>query len=183
MACWSNDVNIENNLFDVGSGLQLPSAMNFAERSALEGNLFHKPDNACLGNLSYFMPVHNITQNTYYMTIQSAVTAANPSDLIECAEYIYNERVTVSKTLTIQGLSKTNCILEGTGLAGTGRGFLISNGITDVTIKNFTVQNFAGSNGNTDAGIYAIGGNNNLTVRSVILQNNVEEADSMQTVR
>jgi len=173
MACWSNDVNIENNKFDVGSGLQLPSAMNFAQRTALETNLFHKPDNSCLGNLSFFMPVHNLTQNTYYMTILAGVTAANPSDVIELSEYTFNERVVLNKTLTLQGVDKTNCKIDGTGLAGTGKGIQIDNGITGVTIKTLTVQNFAGSSGNADGGIYAIGGNNNLLIRSVIIQNNV----------
>ena len=107
------------------------------------------------------------------MTIQSGVTAANPNDTLECAEYTFNERVTVTKALTIQGVDKVNTVLTGTGLIGNGRGILVSNGITNVNIKNMTVQNFAGSNGNTDAGIYAIGGNNNLSVTNVIIQNNV----------
>ncbi|MEZ4823030.1 MAG: hypothetical protein R2942_11655 [Ignavibacteria bacterium] len=37
----------------------------------------------------------------------------------------------------------------------------------------YTIQNFAGANGNTDAGIYAIGGNDTFTVSNVIIQNNV----------
>ncbi|HMS35109.1 MAG TPA: right-handed parallel beta-helix repeat-containing protein, partial [Ignavibacteria bacterium] len=172
MACWSTDINVENNKFDVGSGLQLPSAMNFAQRSALEVGLYHKPDNSCLGNLTFFMPVHNLTQNTYFMTIQSAINSANSLDVIECAEYTYNERVTIDKTLTLQGLDKTNCKIDGTGL-GNGKGIQINNGITGVTIKHFTVQNFSGSSGNADGGIYAIGGNNNLLIRGVIIQNNV----------
>ncbi|MEZ4823031.1 MAG: hypothetical protein R2942_11660 [Ignavibacteria bacterium] len=65
------------------------------------------------------MPHHNITQNTYYMTIQAAVNAANPSDQIECAEYSYNERVTIDKKLSIEGVNKTNCVIEGAGLVGT----------------------------------------------------------------
>ncbi|MEZ4690468.1 MAG: hypothetical protein R3A12_09915 [Ignavibacteria bacterium] len=48
---------------------------------------------------------------------------------------IYTERVTVSKSLTIRGTDKTNCILEGASLAGTGRGILVSNGVKGVTIK------------------------------------------------
>jgi len=172
MGCWSVNLDIEDNRFDVGSGLQLPSAMNFAQRSALETALFHKVDNMCLGNLLYFLPVHNITQNTYYQTIQSSVAAANPNDVIECAEFTYNERVTIDKSLTLYGVDKTNCIVDGTGL-GMGRGIAVNNGITNVTIEKLTVQNFAGSNGNTDAGIYGIGGNNYLTVNNVVLQNNV----------
>jgi hypothetical protein len=79
-ACWSTDENIEyNNLFDVGAGLQLPSAMNYTQRTALETNLYHKPDNSCLGNLSFFMPVHNLTQNTYFMNIQPASQCSQSS--------------------------------------------------------------------------------------------------------
>ncbi|MEZ4690461.1 MAG: hypothetical protein R3A12_09880 [Ignavibacteria bacterium] len=97
MACWTENLNIENNKFDaIGSGLQLPAAMSFSERSAVEGNLYHKPDNACHQIL--LISCRFITlQNTYYMTIQAAVNAANPSDQIECAEYSYNERVTIDK--------------------------------------------------------------------------------------
>lgn len=102
MACWATDVNIENNKFDVGSGLQLPSAMNFTQRTVLETNLFHKPDNSCLGNLTFYLPVHNLTLNTYFMTIQSAINAANPTDVIECAEYTYNERVVIDRSITLQ---------------------------------------------------------------------------------
>jgi hypothetical protein len=169
-ACWSTDENIENNLFDVGSGLQLPSAMNYTQRSALETNLYHKPDNSCLGNLSFFMPVHNLTQNTYFMNIQPAVNAAVSGDIIECEEYTYNERVTIDKPLTIQGVNKTNCIVDGTGL-GIGKGIQINSGITNVSIKRLTVQYFKGSGGNADAGVYAIGGNDNLYLESVKIQN------------
>ncbi len=173
MACWATDVNIENNKFDVGSGLQLPSAMNFTQRTVLETNLFHKPDNSCLGNLTFYLPVHNLTLNTYFMTIQSAINAANPTDVIECAEYTYNERVVIDRSITLQGVNKTNCVINGSTFVTAGKGIQINNGVTGVTIKRFTVQNFIGLNGNADGGIYAIGGNNNLLIESVIIQNNV----------
>ncbi|MBK9321067.1 MAG: T9SS type A sorting domain-containing protein [Bacteroidetes bacterium] len=173
MACWTLDVDIQENNFDVGSGLQLPSAMSGAGRTTLETALHHKPDNACLGNLIYFYPVHNITQNTYYLTINSAIAAANAKDVIEAADGSYNERVVIDKSLTLQGASESGVILDGTGLVGTGKGITINNGITNVTIKKLTVQDYAGSNGNADAGIYGIGGNNNLTVQNVSLLNNV----------
>ncbi|MGB3076111.1 MAG: right-handed parallel beta-helix repeat-containing protein [Chitinophagales bacterium] len=173
MACWSQGYDIQNNKFDVGSGLQFPSAMNFTQRTALEGALFHKPDAACTGELIYFVPVHNLTQNTFYQTIQAAVNAATAGDVIEASEFTYNERVVINKSLTLQGVNESNCVLTGTGLVGTGRGILINNGVTDVTIRKLTVQNFAGANGNTDAGIYAIGGNSNLLVEHVTIKNNV----------
>lgn len=40
MACWNQDYDVRNNKFDVGSGLQLPTAMSFANRTALETKLF-----------------------------------------------------------------------------------------------------------------------------------------------
>ncbi|MBK8195611.1 MAG: right-handed parallel beta-helix repeat-containing protein [Lewinellaceae bacterium] len=173
MACWDQDIDIQNNKFDVGSGLQLPSAMNFSERTVLEAGLYHKPDASCTGLLIYIYPVHNLTQNTYYLTIQSAINAANANDVIECSEYTYNERVTIDKTLTLQGVNESNCVITGTGLAGTGKGITINTGVTGVTIQYLTVQNFAGSSGNADGGIYAVGGNNNLNVNHVTIQNNV----------
>jgi len=172
MACWALDMNIESNKFDVGTGLKLPTAMNFSERSSLEAGLFHKPDNACLGSLIFFQPVHNLTQNTYYQTIQSAINAANANDVIECSEFTYNEKVTIDKSLTVQGVDRANCVVTGTGFAAPAKGITINNAITNVTIQNLTVQNFAGSGGNSDGGIYAIGGNNNLIVNNVTIQNN-----------
>jgi hypothetical protein len=62
--------------------------------------------------------------------------------------------------------------LDGT-LVGNGKGITINNGITNVTIKKLTVQDYAGASGNADAGIYGIGGNNNLTVQNVSILNNV----------
>jgi autotransporter-associated beta strand protein len=173
MACWNQNYDIRNNRFNVGAGLQLPSAMNFTQRTALEGALFHKPDASCTGLLTYFLPVHNVTQNVRYYTIQEAITAANPNDVIECSEWTYNERVTINKSLTLKGVNEANCILTGTGLAGVGSGITINNGITGVTIKKLTVQNFAGSGPNSYAGIYAVGGNNNLTVEEVTIKDNV----------
>lgn len=57
MACWALDINIEKNTFDVGAGAQFPQFMNHAQRLALEAILWHLPDNPCLGELIYFVPV------------------------------------------------------------------------------------------------------------------------------
>ncbi len=173
MACWDQNINIQNNKFDAGSGLQLPLAMNFAERTALETKLTHKPDNSCLGLMTYFLPVHNLTQDTYTLTIQEGVNAANPGDVLECAQWNFNERVTIDRPITVQGVDSANTVINGAGLAGNGNGITINNGVTNVTIKKLTVRNFAGASGNANAGIYAIGGNNNLMVDSVSILDNV----------
>ncbi|MBL0052703.1 MAG: right-handed parallel beta-helix repeat-containing protein [Bacteroidetes bacterium] len=179
MACWDVNLNAQNNKYDVGAGLQLPIAMSFAGRTTLETKLNHKPDNACLGSLLYYLPVHNLNQNTYYLTIQEGVNAAVAGEVLECDAWTFNEHVIVDKSLTLQGVDSATCIITGTGFpagngtAGNGSGIVINNGITNVTIKKFKVQNFMGFNGNQDAGIYAIGGNNTLLVEDVTLLNNV----------
>ncbi|MBK6997917.1 MAG: right-handed parallel beta-helix repeat-containing protein [Lewinellaceae bacterium] len=172
MACWNQNYIIEHNNFDVGSGPQLPSAMSLAERANLEVGLFHKPDAACTGQLTYFYPVHNLTQNTFYLTIQSAVNAANPNDIIECSEWLYSEKVTINKSLTLQGVDEANCIIDGTGL-GNGSGITLTNGTTKVTIQGFTIRNHSGTGPNSFAGIYATGGNNQLTVEDCTIHSNL----------
>jgi hypothetical protein len=173
MACWDQNIDIQNNTFDVGAGLQLPVAMDAAQRTSLEAKLFHKPDAACTGLLTFFLPVHNITQNSFFETIQPAIAAAIANDVIELSEWTFNEVVTIDKSLTLQGLNadKSLQVINGTGL-GVKSGITINTGITGVTIKNLTVQNFTGVNGNSNAGIYAVGGNNNLTVTNVAMLNN-----------
>jgi len=173
MACWNQNLDIQNNKMDVGAGLQLPASMSFAQRTTLESKLTHKPDNSCLGLMSYFMPVHNLTQNTYYFTIQDGVNAANANDVIECAAWEFNERVVIDKSLTLQGVDSTNTILNGAGLSGNGNGITINLGVTNVTIKKLRVKNYTGLSGNANAGIYGIGENDNLLVDEVAIWNNV----------
>lgn len=52
-------------------------------------------------------PVHNITSGVNYCSIQAAVTAAAPNDVIEADAGNYNEAViTINKQLTIRGANK-----------------------------------------------------------------------------
>jgi hypothetical protein len=175
MACWAEDLDVQNNNFDVGSGLSLPQTMSAGDRTLLEDKIYHQPDANCLGLVTYFLPVHNLTQNTFYLTIGQAISVAAPADVLELAEWTYNEAVVIDKSLTLQGLDtdKSLQVIDGTGIAGTNSGIKINTGVTGVTIKNLTVQNFTGSDGNTHAGIYGQNGNNNLTIDNVALMDNV----------
>jgi hypothetical protein len=76
MACWEVDIDIRNNTFDVdlGSGQQLPPVMNHAERLALENILYHLPDNPCLGELIYFVPVEVMAKVFLQGPFDSAAT-------------------------------------------------------------------------------------------------------------
>ena len=118
--------------------------------------------------------VKNINTNETFATIQAAVDDSDTQDNheIAIANGTYNERVTLSKSLKLSGESKAGVILDGTGLAGTGSGIVINTGKTGVTIQNLSIKNYTGTSGNSHAGIYAVGGNNNLTVLHVVSSNN-----------
>ena len=138
---WSTNLNAVNNKFDAGNGLKLASALTAAERATLETKLFHKPDDAQLGLITYFYPVHNVTQNTDFPTIQSAVDAANAGDVLSAAAGTYDELVTVNKSLTIQGAG-TSSIVTYTGTAIPVPGSVTPT-LFKVTAANVTIQNFA----------------------------------------
>ena len=55
-------------------------------------------------------PVHNITTNLYYTTIQGAITVANSGNVIEVAPGTYTEQVTIPMSLTINGSGPTTII-------------------------------------------------------------------------
>ncbi len=126
-------------------------------------------------SVTYGTTVHNITQNTHFSSIQAAIndpsTLAN--DIIIIDSGTYNERVIIDKPLTLEGVDSAQVILSGSGLVGNGNGITINSGVTNVTIKKLTVMNYAGASGNTHAGIRAVGGNNNLLIDQVRIQDNV----------
>lgn len=103
--------------------------------------------------------------------IQENVNIGENGDVVLISTGTFSERVTVNKSLTLLGVDKASTIIDGTGL-GLGSGITLNNGITGVTIKNLAVQKFSGTNGNSHAGIYAIGGNDNLTVDAVAMLDN-----------
>jgi nitrous oxidase accessory protein NosD len=58
-----------------------------------------------------YPPVHNLTKDTWYTTIQAAIADANTSgDTIEAAAGTYDEQVVINKNLTLQGVGDTTII-------------------------------------------------------------------------
>ncbi|MFN8409354.1 MAG: right-handed parallel beta-helix repeat-containing protein, partial [Flavobacteriales bacterium] len=53
--------------------------------------------------LGWAQPVHNITSATDYLTIQAALSAANPYDIIEVDAGTYTEQLTITTPLTLRG--------------------------------------------------------------------------------
>jgi parallel beta-helix repeat protein len=71
-----------------------------------------------------------------YSTIQQAVDAADPGDIIEVSAGVYYENVEVTKSLTFTGQDKYNTTVDG---SGTGHTFIISQ--DNVEISGFTIRN------------------------------------------
>ncbi len=148
----------------------VPFPNDLATLFAIESTMFHRGRSGRNGLVTFVNGKEYVVAGL--TTIQSAVDYGSVNDAIHVKDGSYNERVSISKALDIIGQSKTSTILEGAGLTGSGSGFNIPSGITDISIQNFTIQNFTGSSGNTHAGIYANGGNNNLIVNNVSIKNN-----------
>ncbi|WP_207494418.1 right-handed parallel beta-helix repeat-containing protein [Aridibaculum aurantiacum] len=106
-----------------------------------------------------------------YPTIQAAINASVAGDVIMVAAGFYNEKVIINKSLTLQGENEATTIIDGTSLL-TGSGVRIGNGITNVTIRNFTIQNHLGNGANQFAGIYAASQNHNLVIEHCTIKNN-----------
>ncbi|MCK6558067.1 right-handed parallel beta-helix repeat-containing protein [bacterium] len=100
--------------------------------------------------------VHNLTQGTHYQTIMAAVNAANPGDVIQADAGIYNERVTINKSLDLRGAQygvdptasgartdpSAESIIDITGLPLANPNVLVEipSGVTNVSLAGFTLQ-------------------------------------------
>jgi lysophospholipase L1-like esterase len=105
-----------------------------------------------------------------YSTIQAAVNAANPEDIILVAEGTYVENVQIDKSLTINGAGEGKTILDGNQANSV---FIIgkNNQNIDVTLAGMTIQNgraFSGGHG-YGGGIYSQG---RLTISDSSLSRN-----------
>jgi len=118
-----------------------------------------------------------------YSTIQAAIIAANPGDVIQVAAGTYNESITVNKSLRIIGESRENTTIVSidnvtaiavhitannvyfTGFtvkSGFG-GILLDSSSGNTIVDNIVMQNFEG--------IYLLNANNNIVRDNVLLGN------------
>ncbi|MEZ4686941.1 MAG: right-handed parallel beta-helix repeat-containing protein [Bacteroidia bacterium] len=137
----------------------------------IESGMYHRGRSGRNGLVTY------VAGNQYVIqlnpSIQAAVDYAATNHVIHVQDGTYSERVTIDLPVKIDGESETGTMLDGTGLPGTGRGIHILTGVTDVTIQDMTVKNFAGAGPNSFAGIYGQGQNSNLTIQHVTIKDNL----------
>ncbi|MBK8633761.1 MAG: right-handed parallel beta-helix repeat-containing protein [Saprospiraceae bacterium] len=132
-----------------------------------KGKVIYKAGNQYVNNFT--SPVTKIDQ------IQNSVKYFDAGDTINLEDGTYNQRVVLDKNgIILQGVTniKGDFILDGTGLIGTGNGITINNNITGSSISNLTIQNFAGTGGNANAGIKGLLSNSQTSINNVAVNNN-----------
>lgn len=107
------------------------------------------------------------------MSVQAGVNYAPAGKKVYLEEGTFNQKVVIDRSISLEGVTsdETKHVLNGTGL-GVTSGIFIANNITNVSIKNLTVQNFTGASGNANAGIYANLSNNDLVIDNVAMLSN-----------
>ena len=102
-----------------------------------------------------------------YATVQEAVDAANPGDTVYIRAGLYHERVTVDKTLTIEGEHRDTTIL-----CGQGSGDVLHLTASGVTVTMLTVRD-----GNR--GIYCMGADGSRIIACTV-RHHVEDAIKLE---
>lgn len=169
---WTLDLEASQNFFDLGTGLVKADAMNAAQRTALEGNLFHKIDDANVGLITTFYPIYNLTTNTGYADLQTAINAAVAGDTLNMLPetFTLSATVEINKALTIIGNSNlaTKPIVNGTGSAATQALFY-------VTSPNVTIQNIEFEVSQSGNALYGIRTGNSGTYTNLRIEDNLIE--------
>lgn len=112
--------------------------------SQLDSNLTSQLANSMTSDVSSkeTPPLATLRVPEQYPTIQAAVTAAKPGDLVSIAPGIYHEAVTVNTpNLTIRGRNRQQVILDGNLTLGNGFTVLANN----VVLENMTARRYIGN--------------------------------------
>ena len=112
-------------------------------------------------------PVHNLTKNTYYNTIQVALDDADSNNTIEVSDGTYDESITFpsGKKIILQSINgRSSTIIRGN--AGSSTVTLV-NSLNGTTLEGFTITHKSGNNGR---GIYIH--NSNININNCTIYDN-----------
>jgi len=101
-----------------------------------------------------------------YITIQSAINAANPGDTIMVASGVYYEHVVVNKTVSLVGEKKETTVIDGNRT-----GIVVRITASNVNLDGFTIKR-SGQSPRTDSGVFLSFGSTNSKVRNNIVIEN-----------
>ena len=124
-------------------------------------------------------PVHNLTKNTYYNTIQAAIDVANSGDTIEVSPRTYSENISfLGKNITLQSINPDDpSVVASTIIDGGGNGSVvtfISGETAQAELSGFTIQNgYPGTE--TGGGIFII--SSSPVISNNIVKGNITHSD------
>ncbi|NIR16099.1 MAG: hypothetical protein GWN86_20125 [Desulfobacterales bacterium] len=103
-----------------------------------------------------------------YGSIQEAVDAANPRDIILVSAGIYYEHVTVNKTVSLLGENHKTTIIDGNNRSD----IILNVTANNVKISGFTIQNAGGLANPTSCGVF-LDGCNGTTIHGNTIASNL----------
>jgi parallel beta-helix repeat protein len=106
--------------------------------------------------LGSFAPIQNVSQNTFYNTIQEAINAALPGETIAIDGGTYVEQLHITtNNLTIQGINRNPVIIKSPAVlplsyttAAVNKPVVFVDGVSNFTLKNVTVDGDRKGNAN-----------------------------------
>jgi hypothetical protein len=112
MAPWGINLDAQNNRFDVGSGLALPTSMPLPDLFATEDKIQHATDIAGLGLVR--VNDDNVYVTTASGSIQRGIDAATAGDTVNVSSgtFVTPAQLVIGKSLTLAGAGETQTILN-----------------------------------------------------------------------
>jgi nitrous oxidase accessory protein NosD len=181
MGLWSVNIDATNNNFDVGSGLQLPSAMSLANLFSLEDRIQHSIDAGGLGFVRVKANNDYVTVNSFASPlttsakIQRGVDAASNGHTVNVGPGSFNDNVLVNKEVNIsgqgQGITNVYPATSNPNCGGAGGGSICAGGsnIFLVQANNVTIHDMTIDGDNTSLTSGTIAGGADLDARTGII--------------
>ena len=112
-----------------------------------------------------YLPVRNVSKGTRHLTIQEAVSAADPGNVLEAAAGIYPETVVIDKALTLQGAGSGTTTIDASAVTTTGSVVTINVPSGDLLLDGFTLK--------TSKTLYGISARGASPASTITISNNV----------
>lgn len=110
-----------------------------------------------------------------WKTLTHAISAVAAGDTIQARAGTYNERVVITKSLTLQSYPNELATIDGTGVAMASGPYAyglvdINSGLSNVTVSGLEIRNFITTNASfVPAGVHMEGSGSNIQIQNLSL--------------